>query len=191
MVKDMNDFLRLNPKKPNIKPLAKIIFLLALIACCFNIVKSEINDSKIPGVTKGQVVLFSEEMSNSCHIKQIDVTDQYIYYAYGSEGVVAIYDWNGAYQGSLAFFSDTNGGLNIRCEDGLLYVVDFANYEYVIRGRDVIKTLEPDDGTHKYGWFIQGRVLPVTIEDGNVYDESGRYIMPLPGWRFWYERVKI
>lgn len=139
------------------------------------------NDQKIPAVSQGDVVTFSAEMSKSTRILDVDASEQYIYFAYSSNGVVAVYDWNGVYQYSLAFFSDTNGGLGMRCEDGLLYVSDYAHYEFVFSGDTMIEVLQPSQERHSMWWFNEEKELPIVIRDQKVYDKSGAFLMDLPG----------
>lgn len=142
------------------------------------------NDQKIPAVSQGKVVTFSAEMSNSARIVNVDASEEYIYFAYSGNGVVAVYDWNGAYQYSLAFFSDTNGGLGMRCEDNLLYVSDYANYELVLSDNTVIEVLAPSQERHAMWWFNEEKEIPVVIRDQKVYDKSGNFLMDLPGRLF-------
>jgi hypothetical protein len=139
------------------------------------------NNKKIPAVSQGNVVTFSAEMSKFTRIVDVDASEQYIYFAYSGNGVVAVYDWNGVYQYSFAFFSDTNGGLGMRCEDGLLYVSDYANYEFVFSGDTMLKVLLPSQERHSMAWFDDEKEIPIAIRDQKVYDKSGNFIMDLPG----------
>lgn len=139
------------------------------------------NNKKIPAVSQGNVVTFSAEMSKFTRIFDVDTTEQHIYFAYSGNGVVAAYDWNGVYQYSFAFFSETNGGLGMRCEDGLLYVSDYAHYEFVLSGDTIIEALLPSQERHSMAWFNEEKDISIEIYNQKVYDKLGNFIMDLPG----------
>ena len=139
------------------------------------------NDKKVPSVSQGHVVTFSEEMSDSTRIFDIAGSEQYIYIAYSRNGVVAVYDWDGTYQYSLAFFCNTNGGLRMRCKDGLLYVSDHARYEFVFSEDTLIKVLSPSEERHAAAWFDEENDISIVIQNNKIYDKTGNFIMDLPG----------
>lgn len=139
------------------------------------------NVSKVPPVGIGKYAVFDEEMDNTMLINSIASNEQYIYFAYSNLGVVAVYDWNGEYCCSYAFFTGTNGSLGIRCYEGVLYVLDHAGYEFVFSGTDNIAMYDPENRLHLIGWFFSPDELAIALNNQNVYDLSGKYIMPLPG----------
>lgn len=120
-------------------------------------------------------------MGRASGISSIDVTEDCIYIAYSTHGVVAAYDWDGVYKYSIAFFSDANGTLGMRCEDGLLYVCDYAGYELVFSGAEQIAVSDPSQRSHVIAWFHESKELPLIIQDGKIYSDTGSFIMPLPG----------
>ena len=150
------------------------------------------NAKIVPPVSRGDVVTFSAEMRDSAQISEIDASKQYIYIAYSEHGVVAVYDMCGEYQYSLAFFQNTNGGMLMRCEDGLLYVSDYANYEFVFLSNELIQVLSPLEEGHSMAWFNEAKDVPIVVKNDRIYDKHGNFIMELPGRlqvREWFERT--
>lgn len=139
------------------------------------------NVSKIPPVGVGKYAVFYEEMDKTMLIKSIASNEQYIYFAYSNPGVVAVYDWNGKHCCSYAFYKGTNGSLGIRCDEGMLYVHDYAGYEFVFSGIDNIAVYDPENRLHLAGWFFTPDGCEVVVDNHNVYDLCGNYIMSLPG----------
>ena len=139
------------------------------------------NAKIVPHVSRGDVVTFSAEMRDSAQISEIDASEQYIYIAYSDHGVVAIYDMCGEYQYSLAFFQNTNGGMLMRCEDGRLYVSDYANYEFVFLENSLVQVLLPSEETHSMAWFNEAKDVPIVVKNDRIYDKFGNFIMEIPG----------
>lgn len=165
----------------------KLILMLVAVITSGRIVMSNYewqqNEDKIPAVSPGKYVVFCNEMSNTMKISKIDATEQYICYLYPGLDVVAIYDWAGVYQFSLAFFRANNGVMQIRCEDDLLYISDRETYEYVFHGDKLLCKYEPTDttNTHPMGWFNQKTEPSFVVEKNMLYSASGNVIMELPG----------
>lgn len=168
-------------KNKYVRMLLVLIALIVAAKLIYSLMESYENDKKIPYAGRGCAFKFSAEMSKATPIKDIDSTDEYIYFAYARKGVVAVYNWNGEYQYSLVFFSDTNGSLQIRCENGLLYVCDYAGYEFVFAGDELIAVYEQNHKLHVRGWFSEATTWPVIVKNNMVYDKNGNYIMELPG----------
>ena len=162
---------------------AFLVFLIALVAILHfsNQIEWHESTKDIPRVSQGQATLFDGEMGKGMLITSIDATKEYIYVAYASPGVVAVYDWEGTYQYSIAFYSDTNGTLRMRCKDGLLFVHDYAGFELVFSGREQLSVLPPSEVSHAVVWFTSERDIPLVIRNGMLYEDSGRFIMHLPG----------
>lgn len=137
------------------------------------------NQKAIPSVDRGCMAVFHQEMNDSVEVTKIDATEHNIYIAYGNVGVIAVYDRNGMYQYSLAFFNDTNGGLSMRCDHGLLYVSDFAGYELVMDEQELVSTFSPSELMHELYWFDQSEPT-VYCTDGKIFDNNGVFIMDLP-----------
>ena len=141
------------------------------------------NADKVPAVVPGKYVVFYEELSSTMQIKKIDATEQYIYYMYPGLCVVAVYDWTGTYQYSLAFYRANYGVLDMCCEDGLLYILDREGYEYVFSGDELLNKFEPTDTakTHSIALFGQEPDCGLTREKNILYSTSGEKIMEIPG----------
>jgi hypothetical protein len=141
------------------------------------------NEDKVPAVVSGKYVVFYEELSSTMRIKKIDATEQYIYYMYPGLCVVAVYDWTGTYQYSLAFYRAHYGVLDMCCDDGLLYIRDRENYEYVFSGNELLCKYEPTDitNTHSTALFSQEPDCGLTREKNILYSTSGEKIMEIPG----------
>ena len=137
--------------------------------------------AKIPRVSQGQSCVFTGEMGRGARISAIDATEECIYFAYSTHGVVAVYGWDGVYKYSIAFFSDSNGTLGMRCENGLLYVCDYAGHELVFSGEEQIAVSNPSQRSHLIAWFHETKELPLVIQGGKIYTNTGSLIMQLPG----------
>jgi hypothetical protein len=157
--------------------------LLVLIAANFLVQSNQwyANVNKIPSGMKGHAVVFNEEMDSGMRISFVDTTDEHIYFAYSTIGVVAIYSKSGTYLCSYSFFSNTNGGLQMRCHEGILYVNDHANYEFVFNGTELNEVRQPSETEYTYGWYIENRTLDIVVDNGRIYDVFGNYIMEVPG----------
>lgn len=136
---------------------------------------------RVPYTAPGSFTCFHAEMASELVIADIDVTDEYLFFTYATYDVVAAYDWNGEYQFSLAFCRENNGAMGVRCEDGLLYVSDNDDNEFVFSGKELLWMNESSTSEHTVRWFSAKQELPIQIRNGNIYDEAGGYIMPLPG----------
>ena len=161
---------------------------ILIVALCATIVKFlftmysiEKSTEKIPYTPVGKYSCFQGEMGDEMVILEIETTDDYIFYAYSTYDVVAAYDWNGIYQFSLAFSREHNGGMDIRCEDELLYVYDTDSNEFVFSGSELIRMNDSSTAEHSYGWFLEERDMPLVVQNRAVHDAEGHYIMPLPG----------
>lgn len=166
---------------PHIKRSLVILFVIVIGLHIAHGLAFNESATRIPGVSQGRSRTFTGEMGLESRISAIDTTEEYIYIAYSTHGVVAVYDWDGVYQYSIAFFSDTNGTLGMRCEDGLLYVCDYAGYEFVFSGEERMAVYAPAQRNHTIAWFHEAKELPLMIQDGNIYTDAGGFIMELPG----------
>ena len=139
------------------------------------------NEDKVPAVVSGKYVVFYEELSSTMRITEIEATEQYVYYLYPDFDVIAVYDWIGTYQYSLAFHPANNSVMRIRCDDGLLYILDSEYYEYVFSGNELLCKYEVTDITNTIIWFNQKTESNFVIEGTTLYSKSGSKIMELPG----------
>lgn len=110
-------------RKPNAKfdmrPLLLVLLLLSIVS---GSAKDEDLTPKIVGVP-----LVYEDASALNHepIEQIVDDGQYLYLLFGfHDGIVQIYDTNGNYQKTIAFYSHQNGAFRIAVANGLFYVRD-------------------------------------------------------------------
>jgi hypothetical protein len=141
------------------------------------------NEDKVPAVVSGKYVVFYEELSSTMRITEIEATEQYVYYLYPDFDVIAVYDWIGTYQYSLAFHPANNSVMRIRCDDGLLYILDSEYYEYVFSGNELLCKYEVTDitNTHSTALFSQEPDCGLTREKNILYSTSGEKIMEIPG----------
>lgn len=160
-----------------------LVILLAVAAAIYVRDSIDLNHSaaKIPGVVPAGFQVFYGEMGKASLISQIDVSEEHIYIAYSRQGVIAVYNWNGEYQYSIAFYSDTNGALGMRFEDGLLHVSDYAANEIILSGIELYASHAQPDTPHLVGWFREKKELPLVIKNGKIYDLNNNFIMSLPG----------
>ena len=160
-----------------------LVILLAVAAAIYVRDSIDFNRSaaKIPYAAPGSFQVFHSEMGQASRISQIDTSEEYIYIAYSTHGVVAVYNWSGEYQYSIAFYSDTNGTLGMRFEDGLLYVSDYPANEIVLSGVELYASYTQPDTPHLAGWFREQKELPLVIKNGKIYDLNNNFIMSLPG----------
>ena len=154
------------------------VFLLAYQVTIHNI-NWEVNFKKVPAVSPGTARVFYEEIGVPGDINDIDATEDFIYLSYGTLGVVAVYNWQGEHQYSIAVFATGKGGLKIRCMDNLLYVHDYAKYEMVFEGSKLLNVLSPNEKNHVMGWFAES-TSPVYIKNGKIFSNNGEYIMEVP-----------
>lgn len=164
-----------------LKPILLVVFFVVAVIYIYSIADWHNNFANVPPVGRGKVAVFYAEMSESMRISDIASTEHYIYIAYSTPGVVAMYDWNGQYHCSYAFFTGTNGTLGIGCEDEMLYVHDYAGYEFVFSGTDHVAVYDSKNRLHRIGWFDSADNTTVVVDNRSVYSLDGKYIMPLPG----------
>lgn len=163
-----------------------ILVLIAAIAAGRIVISNyqwKQNENIVPAVVSGHYVVFSEELSSTTKINKIEATEQSIFYLYPGLDVVAAYDWTGTYQYSLAFYRANNGVLQMRCDNGLLYISDRESYEYVFFGNELLYKFEPTDTTHTHpmAWFNQEPETSLTVVKNTLYSTSGKRIMQIPG----------
>lgn len=152
------------------------IFFTIFLIC------DSITTAQIPPTIKGRYSVFEAEMGFTSKISQIDTTEEYIYLAYYVDDVVAVYDWDGNHVCSMAFCHAQKGGLNIRCENGFLYVMDGLHYQYMIEGTELVEMRTPSKPADYYTAYLEDRECGVVVKRGELYDaETGRFIMKLPG----------
>lgn len=161
--------------------LLKIAMFIVGVVAIFKIIVWNNNVSHIPPVSKGNCVVFYEEMDRFMGITEIDSTEQFIFFEYSSPGVVAVYDWAGNYHCSFAFYTDTNGTVDMRCDSNILYVHDNANYEFVFSGTENIGVFDSESRPHRIGWFTQPNTMTLVVKGRGLYDSNGEFIMNLPG----------
>ena len=154
------------------------VFLL-VYQICINHINWEANRKKVPAVSPGMARVFYEEIGIPEDINDIDATEDAIYLSYGTLGVVAVYNWKGEYQYSIAVYATGNGGLKIRCMNNLLYVHDYARYELVFDGSKLTRVLAPNDKEHVMGWFAES-TSSVYIKNDKIFSNNGEYIMDVP-----------
>ena len=166
------------------RPATIILKIVAILLFAIMIVQSfqiRNDTNKVPVVADGHAVVFLGELTSNARVTEIETTEQYIYIAYANFGVVAVYDWDGTYQCSLAFNTDTNGVMMIRCYNEQLYVIDHGNNVLVFEGCELVKTYRYGSHDYTIGWFRIGDDPKVVIESGAIYDMEGNYVMDLPG----------
>ena len=152
-----------------------LLIAAVLIMCCNAIVKDD-----IPVVAEGKAVVFYEPLSSGATIIDVDATDDYIFYAYGRDGVVEAYNWDGEYQFSVAVYDGANGACAIGCDQDLLYVLDKDKNVFVFRGESLLRAIEIGDSPYPIVWF-DGSSGKVRQYQNELVDENGIYIMDLPG----------
>ena len=69
----------------------------------------------------------------------------------------------------------------MRCEDGRLYVSDYANYEFVFLENSLVQVLLPSEETHSMAWFNEAKDVPIVVKNNRIYDKHGNFIMEMPG----------
>lgn len=171
----------MNHKRIQYKTLLKIAFCIAAVSLIYKMIAWDKNVVKIPYVGKGSCAVFYEEMDSTMVITEIDSTDQYIYIEYSPPGIVAVYDWDGNYHCSYAFYTGTNGTVDMRCDGGMLYVSDHANYEFVFSGTENIAAYDSENTTHSAGWYMYYEEISLVVKGQGLYNLNGELIMHLPG----------
>ena len=138
------------------------------------------HEKEIPTVSPGKAAVFYREMPDIQPIKKVDATDTYIFFAYHTDAAIAVYSMDGQYQYSLAFHKGSNGTMEMRCEDNLLYVKDYAGYELILDGTEVQAVFAPKEAEHSTAWFQQ-KSERVSCQNGRIYSSDGVCLMDAPG----------
>ena len=158
----------------------KYIYIIIVLFLAWELGISYSHSSKIPSVGPGNVVVFYEEMPSSQRIKKADATDEYVFFAYNTDAVIAVYNWEGQYLYSLAFNKEANGAMSMNCENNLLYVSDYSGFEVVIDGKEIIDVYTPTESEHSVAWFRQNSKT-IYSNNGKIFSLDGTYLMDIPG----------
>lgn len=159
------------------KPLLVVVFIIFLIE--LYIINSD--TQKVPTVAKGDVAVFNEEFSKHAQISKIEANENCIFILYSKMNAIAIYDMNGVYQQSFAFPNIPNAVLNMRYDNGLLYVQE-ARYLYIFDNCRLLYSYEQTDSLFQpLEWYLKSGDISITISDRSIYNLDGEYIMSLPG----------
>ena len=161
-------------------PILKVLCIVVAVIHFFELYMSYAHSKDIPAAVCGDVTVFHAEISAGEKIEKIDATQDYIFFCYHTDPAIAAYDWDGTYQFSLAFHKTANGAMEMRCEDGLLYVKDYSGYEFVLDGTEIVQLYSPKDSVHSIAWFREPSDFVYSINK-KVYTIGGQYVMDLPG----------
>lgn len=138
------------------------------------------HEKEIPTVSPGNVAVFYTEMPGIQPIKKVDATDTYIFFAYHTDAAIAVYTMDGQYQYSLAFHKGSNGTMEMRCENNLLYVKDYSGYELILDGAEVQAIYVPEEAEHSTAWFQQ-ESNNVFCRNNRILTADGVCLMDVPG----------
>lgn len=114
-----------------------LVLLLLTISGC---------NSYKPALTYGTSVRFVEELDiDTINIDQIANDDTHLYLLDSDEGVLRVFDLDGNYLYTLAFYDYPNGAFMFAVKDRYLYVRDPHSHVYVFLEGEFIQFIERDD----------------------------------------------
>lgn len=117
-------------------------------------------------------------------INDYDATDQYVFFAYSDPPWVEAYDLDGNFLFALGFQSRKNGAMDIRCQDGLLYVSTRHGNVFIFDGKNLVDKMSRDQaaeaGYVSY-WFAE-KAPRVLLDGFALYhlDETGEIQSEIP-----------
>ncbi|MBE6921236.1 MAG: hypothetical protein E7468_06730 [Ruminococcaceae bacterium] len=117
-----------------------VVLLLLTISGC---------NSYKPALTYGTPVRFVEELDiDTINIDQIANDDTHLYLLDSDEGVLRVFDLDGNYLYTLAFYDYPNGAFMFAVKDRYLYVRDPHSHVYVFLEGEFIQFIGRDDANN-------------------------------------------
>lgn len=164
-----------------LKRLAKPLLVLVFIIFIIQLYIINCDTQKVPAVVQGDVGVFDEEFSKYAQISKVECDKNYIYILYSNMNAIAVYDMDGKYQQSFAFYDIPHAILQMRYDNGFLYVAE-GRQLYIFENCRLLRSYEQTGTLYKpTEWYLESSDNSITISDGNVYNVCGDYIMALPG----------
>lgn len=98
---------------------------------------------------KGVIIHYTPYKTKRENYTQCAITDSYVYFTFGHESIIEVYDHNGEFQYCLVFPDRQNGQLLSICEGNrLLVLTKLRDYYYELEDDQVLTLInDPDDAT--------------------------------------------
>lgn len=122
-------------------------------------------------VINGELFCYSEEREYWCRLNDICIRDNYLYVLFGDQGILNIYDNNGTYLKSFAFYN-TNGETALYSDGQYVYLQDHLLNFYVFSSGEWIRTIAHSD----YGTYLEVKDTFIPSEDQKKEDETQYYV---------------
>ena len=160
------------------KPPVSVFLLLCVLLVIF-ISNQAKNTNDIPEATYGAPVVYLKESELSNYsIHQIVDDGTYIYLLIDDhKGIVQVYDTDGNYQKSIAFYSHLNGAFRIAISNGMFYVCDKQGNLYQFRDGEFMEFLSYKDGelqrksidfeSNSLRYYVRSGSVWVNTQDGS------------------------
>lgn len=135
------------------KCLSIICWIILLAAWIIEPVYAALSDE-----SEEPVVFFGDGKISGA-ISDYDATEQYVFFVCAEKTASAeVYDMNGQYAFSISFRNKSNGGVSVRCVDGLTYFQTKCDNVFVFDGSTLIEKMNYSEAQEKgytYYWFVE------------------------------------
>lgn len=125
------------------------------------------------------VIETTQEAKKSMRYFSCAVTDVYVFFGYGDNGIIDAYDHKGNFTFSLRYTGSTkNRYMSIRAKENLLYVSSHSGTLYVFNGQQLEKTMSYDEAEqngYDISWFNEG-IARADKEYVYYLDEQGEWV---------------
>ena len=133
--------------KINIERLIVVLFMVMML-CIIMLVESPSQPPRLKKeVEEGKPYEFSREKEYWCALADICVKDQYLYLLFGEKGVLEIYDLDGNYIKSYAFYR-TKGQSQLHADDQYVYLRDQRRKLYLFSAGEFVRFENTDYDTY-------------------------------------------
>ena len=174
------------------RPRKIVCAVLLVIGIAIVIIPGFFQPTNVPVPQKGSPVSFSESINCFISIDQISSNENFIFLLDKYEGYLRVFDINGNYIKTFAFFDSPNGIWRMTVFDDLLYVKAYDSDLYFIQNGEFVEYVDYIYGDESMRIFnnsidFSQQSKKYEARRGGVWDVSGdedHIIIPIKGYTF-------
>ena len=152
----------------------RIIFFvfMVLMLCVFLLIYSDSQPTELRNkVEKGKLYCFINDKQYWSELTDYCVKENYLYMLFGDKGVIKVYNSDGVYQKSYAFWK-TKGASSLHIDNKYVYLIDQGHNYYVFSSGEFVDFVKYND----YGTYLQKMATFTSAEDQKKTDSAQYYL---------------
>ncbi len=163
-------------KKPGVRAniidyLVMIIFAVLMVFVILLVMSTNQPKQLKREVAEGELYGFTDSREYWCKLNDICIKDGYLYVLFGDQGVLKIYDSDGTYLKSFAFYN-TKGGTSLHTDGQYVYLEDHLLNFYVFSSGEWINTIKYSN----YGAYLEMGDTFNSAEDQRRENDNQYYV---------------